>query len=75
MDDPSPGARSGPHEIVGPLGTGGMGQVYRVRDSLAAKSIKLSTENFSERFEREAEERCSSLRGGSGACESGREAA
>lgn len=65
MDDPSPGARIGPHEIVGPLGIGGMGQVYRARDTRPGRevAIKLSKEKFSERFERKAEERCSSLCG------------
>jgi serine/threonine protein kinase len=65
MDDPSPGARIGPHEIVGPLGTGGMGQVYRVRGARLGREVAIepSKENFSERFERDAEERCSSLRG------------
>ena len=42
-----------------------MGQVYRIRDTRLGRevAINLSKENSSERFEREAEERCSSLCG------------
>jgi len=65
MVNPSPGGRIGPYETVGPLGTGGMGQVSRARDTRLGRevAIKLSKKKFSERFEREAEERCSSLCG------------
>ena len=61
-----------------------LGQVYRVRDTRLGRefAFNLSKEKFSERFEREAEERCSSLCGArsemgdlvkwrSEACESG----
>jgi Tol biopolymer transport system component/predicted Ser/Thr protein kinase len=52
----TPGARLGPYEIVGPLGEGGMGIVYRARDTRLdrAVAIKISAEQFSTRFEREA---------------------
>jgi serine/threonine protein kinase len=65
MDDASPGARIGPCEISGPLGSGGMGQVTRARDTRLGRevAIKLSKEELSERFEREVEERCSWLCG------------
>ena len=57
------GTRIGPHEIVGPLGAGGMGEVYRATDTrlkrqvaikilpseVAADSMRLA------RFQREAE--------------------
>ena len=42
-----------------------MGEVYKARDIRLGRevAIKLSKEKFSERFEREADERCSSLCG------------
>src|SRR6184192_3868033 len=52
----SPGTRLGPYEISSPLGAGGMGEVYRGRDTRLERTvaIKISRERFSERFEREA---------------------
>jgi serine/threonine protein kinase len=50
------GARLGPYEVIGPLGEGGMGTVYRGLDTRLGRSvaIKVSAEHFSARFEREA---------------------
>jgi serine/threonine protein kinase len=52
----SAGDKLGPYEILAPIGAGGMGQVYRARDSRLNRdvAIKVSSEQFSERFEREA---------------------
>lgn len=51
-----PGARLGPYEVVAPLGTGGMGEVYAARDTRLDRTValKVSQEQFSDRFEREA---------------------
>ena len=68
MDDPQGagalaiGSRLGPYEIVEPIGAGGMGQVYRARDTRLDRSvaIKVLTPAFAAnpdlraRFEREA---------------------
>ena len=58
----SPGTRLGPYEIVAPLGAGGMGEVYRARDTRLdrAVAIKVLPLGMSrdplgkQRFEREA---------------------
>ena len=52
----SPGVRLGPYEILALIGAGGMGEVYRARDVRLDRlvAIKLSKEQFSERFDREA---------------------
>jgi eukaryotic-like serine/threonine-protein kinase len=51
----APGERLGPYEIISPLGKGGMGQVYRARDTRMGRdvAVKLVTGQFSERFTRE----------------------
>jgi serine/threonine protein kinase len=50
------GAKLGPYEILAPIGAGGMGEVYKARDTRLDRivAIKISQEKFSERFEREA---------------------
>jgi serine/threonine protein kinase/Tol biopolymer transport system component len=52
----APGARLGPYEILAALGAGGMGEVYKARDTRLDRmvAIKILHDQFSERFEREA---------------------
>src|SRR5215472_12829052 len=50
------GAHLGPYEILASIGEGGMGEVYSARDTRLHRTVavKVSTDQFSERFEREA---------------------
>ena len=58
----SPGIRLGPYEILDAMGAGGMGEVYRARDSRLSRDVALKVlpEAFARdadrmlRFEREA---------------------
>ena len=59
----APGTRLGPYEVISMLGAGGMGEVYRARDTLLKRDValKILSESFSAdpdrlaRFQREAE--------------------
>src|SRR5213080_3212383 len=50
------GTRLGPYEVVAPIGAGGMGEVYRARDTRLARevAIKVVPPELAQRFEREA---------------------
>ena len=37
----TPGTRLGPYEILAPLGAGGMGEVYRGRDTRLAREVAI----------------------------------
>lgn len=50
------GERIGPYELVAPVGAGGMGEVWKARDTRLDRTvaIKFSSERFNDRFQREA---------------------
>jgi eukaryotic-like serine/threonine-protein kinase len=58
----SPGAHLGPYEVLGPIGAGGMGEVYRARDSRLGRDVAIKvlaadlvgSPEARQRFEREA---------------------
>jgi len=56
MQTRKPGARVGPYELVSPAGAGGMGEVWKARDTRLDRTvaIKFSNAAFSDRFQREA---------------------
>src|SRR5260370_356107 len=51
-----PGAKLGPYEIVSRIGEGGMGEVWKARDTRLDRDVamKVLKTEFSDRFEREA---------------------
>ena len=51
-----PGVKLGPYEIVFAIGRGGMGEVWKARDPRLGRdvAIKVSAQQFTDRFEREA---------------------
>jgi len=59
----APGTRLGPYEIIGPLGAGGMGEVYRARDTRLGRDVAIKVlpndvaahPDRLARFEREAQ--------------------
>ena len=58
----NPGTRLGPYEVLSPLGAGGMGEVYRARDTRLGRDVAIKilpqhlsgTPELRARFEREA---------------------
>ncbi len=56
------GSRLGPYEILSPLGAGGMGEVYKAKDTRLERTVAIkvlpshlsSSEELRQRFEREA---------------------
>ena len=48
--------RLGPYEIIAPIGAGGMGEVYKARDTRLDRTValKICAVRFNDRFEREA---------------------
>jgi serine/threonine protein kinase len=58
----TPGTKLGPYEIQSPLGAGGMGEVYRARDTRLDRTVAIKilpnhlslSPEFKQRFEREA---------------------
>src|ERR1700740_1965259 len=49
----APGTKLGPYEIVAPIGAGGMGEVYRAKDTRLGRDVALKI--LPESFAREAD--------------------
>ncbi len=58
----APGSKLGPYEILAPIGAGGMGEVYKARDTRLERTVAIKilpshladNAQLRERFEREA---------------------
>ena len=52
----TPGDKLGPYELLAPLGEGGMGEVWKARDTRLDRTaaVKVAKADFTDRFEREA---------------------
>jgi serine/threonine protein kinase len=50
------GSKLGPYEILAPIGAGGMGEVYRAKDTRLGRTvaIKILNKEHMQRFEQEA---------------------